>query len=93
MLNEFAGSTFDATIAKLQSDGLVGTDDAAIADFRKVIFIKDAVADLVWYMLVGSVAITTSFNIILNHNCQKTTLLDSPLVQPVEPPTKYMVTD
>jgi hypothetical protein len=93
MLNEFAGSTFAATIAKLKGEGLVGDDAAAIADFQKVVYIKDAVAEFVWYMLVGCVAITTSFNLIMNHTCQKSTMNVAPLVPVVPDLTGYVVED
>ena len=93
MLNEFAGSTFEATILKLQTEGLVRKDADAIAEFQKIVGIKDTVADFVWYMLVGIVAITTSFNLILNHSCQKTVMKDEVFVPDEPEQTAYIVDD
>jgi MFS family permease len=91
MLNEFAGSTFDETIKKLQAENIV-RGDANVADFKKIILLKDTVADAIWYILVGFVAITTSFNIMMNYTCQKKNGLNEVLPE-VPDMSKYTVTD
>jgi hypothetical protein len=92
MLNEFAGSTFDETVKKLQTENIV-RGDADVTDFKKIILLKDAVADGIWYILVGFVAITTSFNLMLNYTCQKGRTLNTASPEEPEEPTQYMVTD
>ena len=90
MLNEFSSSTFDASMEKMQKEGLVRPGDHE--DFRQIIAGKDAVAAAIWYLLVGSVAITTAFNTLMNFTCQKTELKEAPAV-PVPDTTEYKVND
>jgi hypothetical protein len=93
MLNEFSGSTFDDTIKKLQGENIVRAD-ANVADFKKIILLKETIADSVWYILVGCVAVTTSFNVLMNYTCQKKSTLNEVLPEvPEEPVTKYIITD
>ena len=93
MLNEFAGSTFDETIKKLQTENIV-RGDANVGDFKKIILLKETVADGIWYILVGCVAITTSFNILMNYTCQKKSTLNEIMPEELEEvATEYIRTD
>ena len=42
-----------------------------ILKFRKLIFLKDLVAEWIWYLLGGSIVLATSDNIIMNNSCAK----------------------
>ena len=80
MLNQFASATFDKTVLRMQEGGVVSrTNLPAIAEFRKLIHMKDSVAEFLWYLLVGCVAITTSYNLMMNTVCQKSTIVDLPI--------------
>ena len=91
MLNEFSSSGFDASMEKMQAEGLVRPGDHS--DFRQIIAGKDAVAAGIWYLLVGSVAITTAFNVLMNFTCQKVEMKDAPMEAPVEETTEYVIED
>lgn len=79
MLNQFASANFQKTIFKMQEGGLVTrTNDAAIEDFRKLIHMKDSLAEFLWFMMVGCVTITTSYNLMMNTVCQKSSLVSIP---------------
>jgi hypothetical protein len=92
MLNEFASSTFFGAMEKMKAEGLVRAD-APLEDLRGIVAVKDAVAVAVWYILVGSVAITTSFNVLMNFTCQKTVLKEAPVLEPEEEGTEYIIDD
>jgi hypothetical protein len=77
LLNQFSLVNFDAIFARLEMQG----DEQAVQAFRNVILLKELVAESVWYLLVGLVVMTTSYNIVINYQC---TLKD--LSPPPEPP-------
>ena len=80
MLNQFASATFDKTVLKMQEGGVLSRSNlAAMEDFRKLIHMKDSVAEFLWYLLVGCVAITTSYNLMMNTVCQKSSIVDIPV--------------
>ena len=42
-----------------------------LGKFRNMIFLKDLVAEWIWYILTGSIVLATSDNIIMNSSCAK----------------------
>ena len=91
-LNEFASSTFSGAMEKMKAEGLVKAD-APLEELRGIVAVKDSVAAAVWYLLVGCVAITTSFNVLMNFTCQKTVLKEAPVLPVEEEETEYIVED
>ena len=80
MLNQFASVNFDKTILKMQEGGVVSRSNlGAIEDFRKLIHMKDSIAEFLWFMMVGCVAITTSYNLMMNTVCQKASIVNVPI--------------
>jgi hypothetical protein len=94
MLNQFSTTRFDEQISKMTEGGVVmreytvkdelGVEStvyntAAIEELRKIVRIKDSVAEFVWHFLVGCVAITTAYNSMMNNVCQKKTLTAVPV--------------
>jgi len=80
MINQFSSSSFDATVQKMSEEGLLNITDAGkVNEFKRIIVMKDSVADFMWHFLVGFVAITTSYNIVMNNVCQKTEILTLPV--------------
>jgi len=68
---------FQETIDKLAKDDSVGkitNAGGAIGELINVLLLKDLIGEMVWYMLVGAVAITVSYNVVVS--CK------SKLVQP-----------
>jgi hypothetical protein len=68
LMNEFNASHFDAQVKKLKEDHGV-MDEAAVEAFRRVVQMKDVVAEFLWHLLAGSVALIASYNILMNQPC------------------------
>ena len=69
MINQFTPSNFDEMYASLK-DVLQDTDKKEA--FRNIIRLKDLVSEWIWYLLGGSVAISSSYTILMNAECSKT---------------------
>jgi hypothetical protein len=79
MLNQFSSYSFDATVQKMAEAGFINmANPAALNDFRRVVVTKDAVAEFMWHLLVGFVALTTSYNLVMNSDCQKSEFIRVP---------------
>jgi hypothetical protein len=65
LINQFSLLNFNDSISKVAST----TDAAKIMKFRNIILLKEILAEMMWYLLVGFIIITTSYNIILNYKC------------------------
>ncbi len=87
LINQFSLSNFSETITKIST----ATPDKIMA-FRNIILLKETLSEMVWYLLVGLIIITTSYNIILNYKC---TITDtSPPPPQTAPATReYEVTE
>ncbi len=60
---------FQKTIEKLGTDDSVGEITNAsveVTELIKVLLLKDLIGEMVWYMLVGAVAITVSYNVVVS---------------------------
>lgn len=60
---------FQPTIDKLSADESIGKITNAsieIYDLVHVLLLKDLIGEMVWYMLVGAVAITVSYNVVVS---------------------------
>ena len=60
---------FQTTIEKLSADESVGkitNASSEINDLVSVLLLKDLIGEMVWYMLVGAVAITVSYNVVVS---------------------------
>ena len=60
---------FQETIDKLSKDesiGLITGAKVEVGDLINVLLLKDLIGEMVWYMLVGVVAISVSYNIVVD---------------------------
>ena len=72
MLNQFSSARFGEIMDRMEKEGVVTNQNAnAVQEFAKIVHIKDSVAELLWHLLVGCVAITTAYNNMMNTVCQK----------------------
>ena len=72
MLNQFSSARFGEIMERMEREGVVTSKNGeALKDFAKIVHIKDSVAELLWHLLVGCVAITTAYNNMMNTVCQK----------------------
>lgn len=89
LANKFTVSNFDEMVASFVQQNIFKADFLeGQTQFRKVVVLKDIVSEMVWYLLVGAVAITTSQSIILNYKC---TLVQEPAAPPTTPPESSTV--
>jgi len=74
MINEITPNNFDTFMAEMHDNRIIG--DSATKHFSKLyslVGLKDCISELIWYILVGSLVITTSFNALHNITCNKDT--------------------
>lgn len=64
LFNEFNLANFDAQMERMNVKNA-----AATASFKGIILLKELVAEFMWIILAGSVALITSFNILMNAPC------------------------
>jgi len=72
LLNEFDTTNFDEQLKKIVGEKQLKEIDpggSKAADFKKVILLKELIAEFMWHVLSGSVALMTSFNILMNIPC------------------------
>lgn len=66
---------FQATLDKLAQDESIGAftfpeDDTSVKELIKVLYVRDLFGEMTWYLLVGMVAMTVSYNVIVSCNGQ-----------------------
>jgi len=66
MINQFTPSNFDEMYASLKE---VLQDNDKKETFRNIVLLKDLVSEWIWYLLGGSVAISSSYTILMNAEC------------------------
>lgn len=84
LLANFSTVNFDKTVEVLRRD--TPLNESKIAPFKKIVVLKDLVSELVWFMLVGSVAITLSYTSMSAYKCQSDTA--TPIELPKTPDVK-----
>ena len=68
LANKFTVSNFEEMFNSFITQNIFKGDGAS-EPFRNVVVLKDMASEFVWYILVGTVAITTSQSIILSYKC------------------------
>ena len=71
LINEITPDNFDLFWSKLRPLFRPDADEYQNS-LRKIIHIKDIIADFVWFCLAGAFTISVSFNNIANVDCQPT---------------------
>lgn len=66
MLNQFTTTNFDEVYASLKD---VLQDDEKKEVLRNIVRLKDLVSEWIWYLLGGSVAISSSYSILMKAEC------------------------
>jgi hypothetical protein len=87
LLANFSTTSFDATLAALRRDSPIAEDK--IEPFRKIVLLKDLMSELVWYMLVASVAITLSYTSMTAYKCQSINAAPIELPSEIQIPKTY----
>jgi len=72
MINEITPNNFDTFMAEMHKNRIIGKGaQKSFAKLYQLVALKDSVSELVWYLLVGSLVITTSYNALQNISCKK----------------------
>jgi hypothetical protein len=72
LVNEFDTTNFDKQLLKVVGEEQLRSIDpggSKAKEFKKVILLKELIAEFMWHVLSGSVALITSFNILMNTPC------------------------
>lgn len=77
LINQFTYDNFDEEAANKYKDVFVSRTAgpaaaAALDEFKNILLIKELVAIWMWYMLIGSITVSTSYMMMMNSNCTKT---------------------
>lgn len=68
LINQFTPTNFDTMYESLKE---VLQDNEKKEAFRNIVRLKDLVSEWIWYLLGGSVAISSSYTILMNAQCTK----------------------
>jgi hypothetical protein len=72
MINEITPDNFDTFMSEMYDNRIIGKGASkCFGKLYKLVALKDCVSELVWYLLVGSLVITTSYNALQNISCKK----------------------
>jgi len=73
LINQFTYAKFDEQSQKYKDVFIdTATNPAAFEAFKKIILLKEIISTWIWYMLIGSIAVSTSYMMIMNGECTKT---------------------
>jgi hypothetical protein len=98
LINQFTPSTFDEMYVSLNVFKMDNSPETATKKeaFRSIVRMKDAVSEWIWYLLGGSVAISSSYTILMNAECTKSPdeyvqshQIAMATEEPVQDPTVY----
>jgi hypothetical protein len=87
LLVNFSTVTFDTTLAALKRDYTI--NEEKVGAFRKIVLLKDLMSELIWFMLVGSIAITLSFTTMSAYKCQSSSATPLELPKEIAPKTYF----
>ena len=96
LMVNFSTTNFDLEMTKLDNAKILKPADElhVFRDaFHKVVRLKDLIAALAWYMLVGSVIISVSYANIIAHKCQSANATPAKLELKKEDPQQYFEDD
>ena len=72
MINEITPNNFDTFMSEMYNNRIIGKGASkCFAKLYKLVALKDNISELVWFLLVGSLVITTAYNALQNISCKK----------------------
>jgi len=72
MINEITPNNFDTFMSEMYRNRIIGKGAKNyFGKLYNLVALKDCISELVWYLLVGSLVITTSYNALQNISCKK----------------------
>jgi len=75
MINEITPTNFDTFMDEMIRNKVIDGTDAKkyFSKLYKLVTLKDSIAELFWYLLVGTLVVSTSYNALTELSCQKDT--------------------
>jgi len=72
LINQFTYANFDAMAAEKYQNDFDLSDAAKLAAFKDVLLMKESIALWLWYLLIASITVSTSYIMLMNSECTKT---------------------
>lgn len=69
LINQFTPLNFDVVLDGFKNELAITEENKE--NFRKIVKLKDVVAEWIWYLLTASVVISTSYTMMMNAECTK----------------------
>jgi hypothetical protein len=69
LINQFTPLNFDVVLEGFKNELVITEENKE--NFRKIVKLKDVVAEWIWYLLTASVVISTSYTMMMNAECTK----------------------
>lgn len=71
LINQFTYTNFDKEVVNYK-DVFDLEDVVAVNDFKTVLLLKEVISTWIWYMLMGSITVSTSYMMLMSTECTKT---------------------
>jgi|LauGreDrversion4_2_1035121.scaffolds.fasta_scaffold02202_5 hypothetical protein len=72
LINQFTYDGFETEAAEKYKDVFQLSNVEAVNDFKTMLLLKEVVSVWIWYMLIASITISTSYIMMMNSECTKT---------------------
>jgi hypothetical protein len=72
LINQFMYDTFESEAAEKYKDVFILTNLDDVNEFKTVLLLKEVVSTWIWYMLIASITVSTSYVMMMNSECTKT---------------------
>lgn len=72
LINQFTYDGFETEAAENYSGMFQLSDVEAVNAFKNILLLKEIVSIWIWYMLIASITISTSYIMLMNSECTKT---------------------
>ena len=74
LLNEITPTNFESYMIELKRNKVIGDGaEKYFSKLYKLVALKDSMSELLWYLLVGTLVISVSYNALIELSCQKDT--------------------
>jgi energy-coupling factor transporter transmembrane protein EcfT len=72
LINQFKYATFEVDAAEKYKDVFDLTNQDAVNEFKQILLLKEVISTWVWYMLISSITVSTSYMMMMSSECTKT---------------------
>jgi hypothetical protein len=72
LINQFTYDNFDQLAEEKYKNDFDLSDVAKLAAFKEVLLLKEIISVWIWYLLIASITVSTSYIMLMNSECTKT---------------------